>query len=91
MICMALQILACIGGIIFVASNFSEVGFSVYALLYIIPLLIVLGISIYFLSIAIRCHAFGVNCPELNYGWDSAVHPEMALQSVTELPYSTTE
>ena len=85
MICLALQILGCIVGLIFVASDFSEDGFSVYTLLYIIPLFIVLGISFYFLSIAIRFHA------ELNYGWGSAEHPGMSLQSYTALPYSTIE
>ena len=51
MIAMALQIFGCIVAEIFFCVLFGRLGFTASALIYIIPPLIVLGISIYFLRI----------------------------------------
>ena len=72
MICLALQIVACIGVLTFYGSS----------RVYINPLLIVLGISFYFVSIAIRLHT------ELSYGMVSGVRPGMVLKSYTAPSYS---
>ena len=81
MICSALQIVGCIGGLIVVVSVFSGKSDPASALVCIIPLLILLGISIYFVSIVKRFH------DQLSYEGGSAVHP--GKKSDTDLFHST--
>ena len=76
MVCLALQMLFFIGFAIFVFWLAYGPGL-IYVLIYIIPLLVGLGISIYFLAITIKFHM------ELSSGRVHGVQPGMVLQPYT--------
>ena len=83
MVCLALQILSFIGFGIYIGVLIASARASarnvpfVYALLYIIPLLVALGLSIYFLAINIKFQV------ELSSGRVGGVQPGMVLQPYT--------
>jgi hypothetical protein len=77
MACLALQMLICVGFIVFVGWLFGQAGAFTFAFIYIIPLLVALGISIYFLAITIKFHK------ELSSGRNDGVQPGMVLPPYT--------
>ena len=85
MISMALQILVCIGGGIYACVVLDKAGYNASALIFIIPLLIGIGISVYFLTIPIILYN------ELSSGEVGEVRPGMVLRTYTSPPYTALE
>jgi hypothetical protein len=84
MVCLALQLFTCVVFVVYLlvyllvgCSYMHLIEFFLYAFIYLIPLLVALGISIYFLAITIKLHN------ELSSGRMDGIQPGMVLQPYT--------